>query len=1009
MIFKTLVECLLKQISDPDDCVALNALHTLTREIKNDLTEAFLMSEPLVKRHTRLFWESRSYLDFLIKISHLPSDNDFYTCLKPLGPKEKCEDYLDDSLRTLLKDERKKLKDCLEEKEILQKKLQQYNTEEKTREGKNSQLKIQLQECENALKKCQEEQKTLQNRLEMSEQKNNSNDVAVFNDTRKNELEMQLIKYKEQLQNITNQVHKAYTQNEKLNTEMNALIEVNENLKLLIQRRDNEAYWYEQQQELLQKIGELSNMLKKQLQTFSEGNQILLQQCNEYDISMNDSDSKSDDSLSLTNRTQKTLTWTDNGEKYLQNALEQKEQNLKDCINQNNLLEEKLKGYINQNNLLEEKLKDCEFEKSQLKGKLKDCESEMDLHEDSLQDYEKQESPQKDTSEHIELQLFKSQSDSQIYKKKNINFNENEYKTDVQKILKFLATRYPSRDWDEILINLSNNLSTYDIFQKQLVRLENETHWIKVQPHLFADTVLEIHKQIPDKVKMLNAIADVAELPVNEELVSEISERLHKYNTINEIYQYFNTEFNTWAKRIRYNIEKLKDIVMQNYKIESEDWLDKGILHIEKSMHTFKGCEKIINELMQLTPDIKCNESFNMCDWKNELIKRYTLLKDYAKSLSGSLENLSNRMNMLQSNAGNTANTPDWLWHYVQIMQNRINDSSDLKAKSTHIKKPYQTNILKKECEKLANYFKIVLQKDSFFNDILTSDLLKKYIDTYNAYSYFKQELNSYFIPSLDLNRESIISYVETIFQKLLTQHEIPIQMFNQAQSTFETHVQFHLSKAILYSSKKVETEWKNLYEQWLKQLNLQPDICRDNLISEIKKQQNDEWICLYKQWLTELNVNLCTPKENFLKILKTYKTREKRSAQSETFELSCEKKIKLHDNWTETQIQNLFLALYREFFTLKWNYLQKILPTNTELITKLKQKLQYLEQLTSTPRQNMIVIICLSYIKLDLAALTEKEEVFTNITNIDNMLKMSMKHTEEYLSNLMYKHENSN
>lgn len=73
MFFKTLVECLLERKKNPNDAMALNALHSLTRQMKNDLLEAYSLSLPLVLDHRNLFWESNSFMDFLIKLVELPT------------------------------------------------------------------------------------------------------------------------------------------------------------------------------------------------------------------------------------------------------------------------------------------------------------------------------------------------------------------------------------------------------------------------------------------------------------------------------------------------------------------------------------------------------------------------------------------------------------------------------------------------------------------------------------------------------------------------------------------------------------------------------------------------------------------------------------------------------------------------------------------------------------------------------------------------------------------------
>lgn len=73
MFFKSLVECLIKKHRNSNDALSVNAFNALAREMEKDLLQAYCLGRPLVEEHPILFWRSNSFLDFLIKLSKLPS------------------------------------------------------------------------------------------------------------------------------------------------------------------------------------------------------------------------------------------------------------------------------------------------------------------------------------------------------------------------------------------------------------------------------------------------------------------------------------------------------------------------------------------------------------------------------------------------------------------------------------------------------------------------------------------------------------------------------------------------------------------------------------------------------------------------------------------------------------------------------------------------------------------------------------------------------------------------
>ena len=60
------MEAIIKSKQNPDDIFALNIVNTLKRELKYDLIQAYDLSKPLIDRNVSLYFQSKSFLDFLI-------------------------------------------------------------------------------------------------------------------------------------------------------------------------------------------------------------------------------------------------------------------------------------------------------------------------------------------------------------------------------------------------------------------------------------------------------------------------------------------------------------------------------------------------------------------------------------------------------------------------------------------------------------------------------------------------------------------------------------------------------------------------------------------------------------------------------------------------------------------------------------------------------------------------------------------------------------------------------
>lgn len=965
MIFKTLVECLLKQIRDPDDGVTLNALHTLLREMKRDLTHAFLMSAPLMEKHTTLFWQSRSFLDFIIQISNLPSHHDFcktthssYTCkAQQTHSNHTCSAQQTEEMmekKSCLNDEQDNLKAC-------------YRKLDECEKQKNE-LLTELESCERTLKLCQENEVSL-NKKNYQDQKTWKNKEEELYD----QLETCKLEKKEIIEKLDSCLNANETlvqYSKELIENMNTIIAQKENLEKYIDylRLDGNTLLDKQQ-----KLFEYIRDLEEQKNRLEANHRILVTSIEERNKipSICIHEESSDESSSERNKNIKSLAWEE--------SLTYKLQALEDCEEENSALQKSLNECNEEKRYLENQLKDCENEKKQFQEELEKCKTKnFNNKQMTFQDYDSQN--QQDSSTSFP-ELNKSHDGS--------NNSQEVPDTNVQKILKHLTDHYQITICENLFHHLVNDLNELQVFQKQLKRLRDEAHQIQIEPFLFADAVLKIYNDIPKNIITLNQIAKELHSPVDEALALDILKRLKEHASIQTL---------TNPSQLHFHLQRLKTIVENNYTVpcDDKDWFEKGLLHIETTKHKFEVNDRLINCLMQLTPDLLENNHPNKCEWKTKFVERYKLLEKTAKSLHGTkpVNTLNSILEHFNDNAKEFRDEDNWLFCYIHKLEETFNHSPEYKCKIKRTLHPYENDTLLKQCENVAKHFNIPFQKKSFYNDIVS--FLQNHRANSLAFEKLKQDLNKYFTTFINIS--SIVTYIQGVFNNVLTQNNIPVKHPVCPNSTFQTHVEFYLSAAIQDSVKKVDTDWTRYYNEWLSELNLNADTPKTQFASKILliKDQNEQWFHLYKQWLEELNFECTTPKENFLQKLKLYKTRDKRKVES--FEASSEKKLKLADNYTEIEIKNLFFALYKEYFTLKWNHLKNNLPNQDEIIVKLKQKLKILEDLKPS-REGTLFKLCLKYVKLDLAVWTYETNIFLeNITSVDSLLKKCMMETEEYL-----------
>ena len=100
----------------------------------------------------------------------------------------------------------------------------------------------------------------------------------------------------------------------------------------------------------------------------------------------------------------------------------------------------------------------------------------------------------------------------------------------------------------------------------------------------------------------------------------------------------------------------------------------------------------------------------------------------------------------------------------------------------------------------------------------------------------------------------------------------------------------------------------------------------------------------LYKSWLNILSLNSNTLPDTFTeKIQECKKLADK--PEYETYEKPSGKRIVLTENLTTVEIKNMFLFLYRSYFTLKVNLLKENIPKMTDIKQQIEHKLHILEK----------------------------------------------------------------
>lgn len=193
MVFKALVEAINKFQRNPDDSLAQNTVNTLSRELKKDLIHAYDLSLPLISKNVNLFFESKSFLDFLLKVNQLPTAIDY---------RNNVDLQFDDSLISS-----NKLELCNKQVELLTEQVNQYKEQKRL-------LYKQIEENNNDIKKYKDQVDNLKERFHAleSEKERLSSDQRIQLELCNNDVK----NYKDQIDQLREQVHTREIEKEKL-------------------------------------------------------------------------------------------------------------------------------------------------------------------------------------------------------------------------------------------------------------------------------------------------------------------------------------------------------------------------------------------------------------------------------------------------------------------------------------------------------------------------------------------------------------------------------------------------------------------------------------------------------------------------------------------------------------------------------------------------------------------------------------------------------------------------
>lgn len=1055
-------------MEDPDNSLAFNAMNTLKRDIKNDLIEAYSLSEPLVRKYNNAFWASNSFLDFLIQISNLPDYR--MNCSKlPVNRSEQMTD---------LNNCRKELERCKEESEHVKQQMTDSLKKLKNYEKDYNGLSEELERIKKRLNKCVDENADLSKKLQ--QQKDHANGLELYN----NGLQQRLRSYESQLEAKDTQLSLQYqslkdimrSQQNQSNDSADKMLSIG-NAAIIEDEEDicknaSESMTSESSMGGLFK-NSIIPMESSKAESENTAVQDLKFRCNETFEKLCYTQRELKEANVKINTLKTQLNETQS--KFEKSETEKNEclEKLKDVDDNLNTLKKNLyETQINYKQLEIEKdncLKELKLAKETLKPELNEVEGMttedslvLKLEEDNKNLKQQIKDKEKECKEQIKkLELELKATSSQLHAKNGlieylkIHYN-NLFEGD-----KGLLNTDPVK-WEEpIKQNLEKDFYLLNIFKRQIDLFKNEADMINVKPEEFAEYILDLKRKNP--TTDLEKIAQAANLKVDDQLVKKISKRIQEYDENYKIVVNFEKcysmdqtistvetaeNFKKWVKTLPSLLLDLQNTVKeynQNLDCKNPDWLRHVIYWIRSENRVYENCKAIQDELLKLTPDIilqlesgymetetdpshttvaACQSQIpptvNKCEWKNLFVKRYHNLINCANTLieeGDTFENLpeimKNIKDLVLSRTPNIIDKKDWLYRYIQ--QNIPEKMEETKFSLEKNRPSVLT-----ECKRLALRYNFRFNPTTFFDDIVkvvnTNAKLKKLLNKHPKFQledlYIGTGLMDYFDVNC-LNVQSISNRIQAVFVKC-TKELFPITEIPSfphpptSNLTFKTHAKVHCSNLKEISFKVVKQDY---YHQ-LSEIGLNVDRLKPSLDDLVEIKANEKFNKSYQQYLNASGLDSSTKEEDFLNNLEKLKKKPtvKRiaSTTSEIYETNFEKKMKLESEWSVVELQKLVHALYAEYFLLRSNELNGKLPTQEEILNTCQKKLDALQKLQSNPdiRPNVLMNMYTDYIKLDLTLYMDKPSTFNInvVPNMEKLLHSCMRETAKKLEKLYTK-----
>ena len=412
---------------------------------------------------------------------------------------------------------------------------------------------------------------------------------------------------------------------------------------------------------------------------------------------------------------------------------------------------------------------------------------------------------------------------------------------------------------------------------------------------------------------------------------------------------------------------------------EETSIFDNTLIDSLKKFYLTDGCHWKENVRLRLLQDLELLKIFKK--QLDELKLMSDLIKvnpeDFASTVLRLYENAPSHLNSLKqiAEAASISETEN----IVPEMKKRLDFIRELY-------KPFQD-----ECyEKWVQTFSSKLQRlwDKF---IQVDDWLSLYAECEKFAQYFQITLNPTTMhDELNLRIRTILKVItvadtferqiENFRQNLIEKEEISAQNKNQ-----------ELNNLLI--------KWKLFYDRLLEKFQFDSNLDKENFISKLStvKQEYDDYNEFYEKCLEILKIDY-TSKEVFLDRLQ-----EKMNTLKRTHSDSDEReKKRKSETYSLIEIQNLFDALYKEYFHMRWEHYNTACPKETVIIERLKEKLDLLEQIKVNHRLSGLLKILLQYVEMDLTVFTDEIKTFSDIVSKDDLLETTMKTTEKYLEDLM-------